>query len=48
MALHADVRKTLAINLEEHEGRLPHPYRCTAGRVTVGVGHSSRLGTSRL
>jgi GH24 family phage-related lysozyme (muramidase) len=39
MALHADVRKSLTIKLEEYEGRIPHLYVDSVGRVTVGVGH---------
>lgn len=39
MALHADVRKSLIIKLEEYEGRVPHLYVDSVGRVTVGVGH---------
>ncbi|MBI5259006.1 MAG: glycoside hydrolase family protein [Burkholderiales bacterium] len=39
MALHADVRKALAIKLEEYEGRIPHLYLDSVGLVTVGVGH---------
>jgi GH24 family phage-related lysozyme (muramidase) len=39
MALHADVRKSLLIKLEEYEGRIPHLYVDSVGRVTVGVGH---------
>jgi len=39
MALHADVRKSLANKLEEYEGRIAHLYVDSVGRVTVGVGH---------
>lgn len=39
MALHADVRKSLIVKLEEYEGRIPHLYVDSVGRVTVGVGH---------
>lgn len=39
MALHADVRKSLSIKLEEYEGRIPHLYVDSVGRITVGVGH---------
>lgn len=26
--------------LEKHEGRRSHPYQCTAGKTTIGVGHN--------
>ena len=39
MALHANVRKSLFLKLEEYEGRIPHLYVDSVGRVTVGVGH---------
>ena len=32
--------KTLKAMLERHEGRRTHPYTCTAGKLTIGVGHN--------
>ena len=26
--------------LENFEGRVPHMYRCTGGKVTIGIGHA--------
>lgn len=39
MPLNANIRKTLAVNLERYEGRVPHLYLDRRGHVTVGVGH---------
>jgi GH24 family phage-related lysozyme (muramidase) len=39
MPLNANVRKSLAVNLERSEGRVPHLYLDGRGHVTVGIGH---------
>ena len=26
--------------IETHEGRRNHPYKCTAGKLTIGIGHN--------
>ena len=39
MPLNANVRKSLVVNLEHYEGRVPHLYLDDHGNVTVGVGH---------
>jgi GH24 family phage-related lysozyme (muramidase) len=50
MPLSANVRKSLAVNLERYEGRVPHLYRDSEGHVTVGIGHlvSNRNEMARL
>lgn len=50
MPLDANVRKSLAVNLERYEGRVPHFYLDGEGNVTVGVGHlvRNRNETARL
>ena len=39
MALDPAVKAVVARKLEEYEGRYPHLYLDTKGKVTVGVGH---------
>ncbi|MGF1688622.1 hypothetical protein L4C36_18370 [Photobacterium japonica] len=34
-----ELKTTLRRMIEENEGRIPHMYLCTEGKVTVGVGH---------
>lgn len=34
-----DIKRTLKTELERLEGRVPHMYQCTAGHVTIGIGH---------
>ena len=50
MPLNANVRKSLVVNLEHYEGRVPHLYLDGDGNVTVGVGHfvSNRNEMARL
>lgn len=37
--LSANQRATLKRNIEKYEGRVSHMYRCTEGKVTIGIGH---------
>lgn len=39
MPLNAIVKKEVNTNVEKYEGRIPHLYLDTVGKVTVGIGH---------
>jgi len=39
MPLNATVKTEVAKNIEKYEGRIPHLYLDTVGKVTVGIGH---------
>lgn len=33
-------KQKLTEQLERHEGLRPHPYKCTAGKLTIGIGRN--------
>lgn len=39
MPLNATVKTEVSKNIEKYEGRIPHLYLDTVGKVTVGIGH---------
>ena len=39
MPLSAEVKADVSKNIEKYEGRIPHLYLDTVGKVTVGIGH---------
>lgn len=35
-----EFKRKLRIVISDHEGRRKKPYRCTAGKLTIGIGHN--------